>query len=150
MEDFKFEPIGYIECPQLKTIDDIYDRKKREKIKAKVVLNDKFEEALEDIETFDYIWLIFIFNRNIGKGYKTKFKPRPDPSAERGLFLTRSPYRPNPIGLSCVKLLGHEKNILYFENSDIIDSTPLLDIKPYIPNSDSHPNLRAGWLDKLK
>lgn len=150
MEEFKFEPIGYVKCPQLKTIDECFDKKKHEKFKAEAVINTDLEEALENIETFDYIWLIFLFDRNINKGYKIKFRPRPDPSTKRGLFLTRSPYRPNPIGLSCVKLLGHDKNILYFENSDILDGTPLLDIKPYIPSGDSHPDSNAGWLDNLK
>ena len=65
-----------------------------------------------------------------------------------GLFATRSPSRPNPIGLSVVKLLGREKNVLRVRGVDILDGTPLLDIKPYVPEFDAFPTAKAGWLDE--
>ncbi len=150
MTEFKMTPIGYIRCPKLKTKDNISDKGSDEKFKAEAVLNDEFTEALDEIEAFDRVWLIFVFDRNVDEGYKIKFRPHPDPSKKRALFVTRSPYRPNPIGLSCVRVLGHEKNILYFENSDILDGSPLLDIKPYIPGGDSWPDSKAGWLDSRR
>jgi tRNA-Thr(GGU) m(6)t(6)A37 methyltransferase TsaA len=150
MKSIKMTPIGYVDCPQLKTSADYGNRKKGEKFQAQLILNPELESALDDIESFDRLWIIFAFDKNLAKGFKTKVFPGPDPAHERGLFLTRSPYRPNPIGLSCVKLIGHEKNVLTFENSDILDGTPVLDIKPYIPDSDSWADARAGWLDKLK
>jgi len=149
MTSIELSPIGYIKCPRLKTKDDFQTKKSGEKFKAEAIINEKLTKALDEIETFDRVWLIFLFDRNINEGYKTKLRPRPDPSTKRGLFMTRSPYRPNPIGLSCVKITGHTKNILYFENSDILDGTPLLDIKPYIPKSDCWPKSKAGWLDNL-
>ena len=150
MKKIEMSPIGYIKCPLLKTKDDFEAKRRGDVVEAEAVINIELTEALDDIEEFDRIWLIFAFDRNIGEGYKIKFFPRPDPSNKRALFVTRSPYRPNPIGLSCVKLLRHEKNILYFENSDILDNTPLLDIKPYIPRSDCWPDSNAGWLDNSK
>ena len=149
MTSFELIPVGYIKCPLLKTKADFKAKKTGEKFKAEAVINEKLMEALDEIETFDRVWLIFLFDRNINEGYKTKLHPRPDPSTKRGVFITRSPYRPNPIGLSCVKVTGRTKNILYFENSDILDGTPLLDIKPYIPKSDSWPDSKAGWYDNL-
>ena len=147
MTSFELIPIGYIKCSLLKTKADYKAKKEGEKFKAEAVINEKLTDALDEIETFDRVWLIFIFDRNINEGYNTKVHPRPDPPAGKGVFLTRSPYRPNPIGMSCVKVTGHANNILYFENSDILDGTPLLDIKPYIPRGDSWPDSKAGWLD---
>ncbi|MCP4581528.1 MAG: tRNA (N6-threonylcarbamoyladenosine(37)-N6)-methyltransferase TrmO [candidate division Zixibacteria bacterium] len=149
MPNYVMKPIGYIKCESLKEKDDHCNKKKGETFKAQAIINDELLDALEDIETFDRIWLIFVFDRNIGRGYKTKTPTRAEPSTERSLFVTRTPYRPNPIGISCVTLIGRDKNILHFENADILDGTPLLDIKPYIPNSDSRPDSKAGWIDKL-
>ena len=113
------------------------------------MLSDEFAEALNDVDGFSRVWLIFVFDRNIDKGFKTRVFPGPDPSHKRGLFATRSPRRPNPIGLSCVEVIRVEDAKLYFRSSDIIDGTPILDIKPYIPRSDSWPEARFGWLEKL-
>jgi tRNA-Thr(GGU) m(6)t(6)A37 methyltransferase TsaA len=71
-------------------------------------------------------------------------------SQPRGVFATRAPTRPNPIGLSIVRLLSIDQNILHIENVDIIDGTPLLDIKPYVPEFDQHPADRVGWLEQSK
>lgn len=146
---FEMRAIGNIKCPGLKTKEDHYNKKKGQTFDAELVLNESLIEALDEIETFDHVWLIWVFSQNIGKGYKVKVYPRPDPEHLRGLFITRSPFRPNPIGLSCVKVLGRDGNILKFQNSDIFDGTPVLDIKPYIPSSDSRPDSHAGWISDL-
>jgi len=146
---FEMRPIGYVSCPDLKSKDD-YDKKpKGQKVEGRLILNENLAEGLDEIESFDHVWIIWAFSRNIGKGYKLKVYPRPDPNNHHGLFVTRSPYRPNPIAISCVKVIGHEKNILIFENGDIFDGTPVLDIKPYIPSSDSRPDSHAGWISDL-
>jgi len=150
MASFEMTPVGHVECHDLKKREDHYNKKQGETFKARAIINLELAGALDEIDTFDHIWLIFVFDRNIGEGFKTRVFPRPDPSQERGLFTTRSPYRPNPIGLARVRVLGRENNIIHFENSDILDGSPILDIKPYIPRSDSRPDSRAGWLDKLK
>jgi len=150
MSSFEMTPVGHVECLDLLNREDHYNKKPGETFKAKAVINKELTDTLDEIDTFDHIWLIFVFDRNVGEGFKTKVFPRPDPSHERGLFTTRSPHRPNPIGLACVRVLGRENNIIHFENSDILDGTPILDIKPYIPKSDSRPDSKAGWLDKIK
>ena len=146
---FTMRPIGYIRCPGMKTVRKRHTKAKRPVLKAEAIIDPTLTDALDEIETFDRVWLIWVFDKNIKAGYKTRVNPPVDPDNQHGLFVTRSPFRPNPIGLTCVKVIKHTENILYFENHDIIDGTPLLDIKPYIPGSDSYPGSRAGWLDTL-
>ena len=149
IESFSMSAIGFVRCPGLQTKDDYQSKKKNQTFPAELILKPDLADALDEIETFDHAWLIWFFDRNLGRGYETKVFPRPDPSRRRGLFTTRSPNRPNPIGLTCVKVSGREGPILKFENPDILDDTPVLDIKPYIPSSDSRPDSKAGWLDEL-
>jgi len=114
---------------------------------GQVELLPEYTEALSDLDGFERIWLIFCFDRS--EGYRLRLVPRSD-TVERGLFATRAPYRINPIGLTTVRLLVVEGNVLTVEGVDMLDKTPLLDIKPYIPRSDSHPDSRTGWLEKVR
>jgi tRNA-Thr(GGU) m(6)t(6)A37 methyltransferase TsaA len=108
-----------------------------------------FEQALKDLEGFDYIWLIYLFHLN--KSWKPLTNPPfNDGRGRKGVFATRSPYRPNPIGLSCVRLLEIKGRKLYVGASDLLDGTPILDIKPYIAEYDSFPEARRGWLEGVK
>jgi tRNA (adenine37-N6)-methyltransferase len=102
-----------------------------------------FIEGLKDLDGFSHI--ILIYNFHLSKGYTLSVKPFVDDKLH-GVFATRAPRRPNPIGISVVKLIKVEGNILYIENVDIIDGTPLLDIKPYIYEVDAHEVEKAGWL----
>jgi tRNA (Thr-GGU) A37 N-methylase len=99
---------------------------------------------LEDLTSFRFIWVIFWFHQN--KGFKPKVLP-PRSQRRRGVLATRSPYRPNPIGLSAVELLGIEGRVLAVRNLDLMDGTPILDIKPYVPYTDAIPSATNGWLD---
>jgi tRNA-Thr(GGU) m(6)t(6)A37 methyltransferase TsaA len=106
-----------------------------------------FEQALRDLDGFERIWLIFQFHQN--QGWRPTAKP-PIPPIDRdrvGLFASRSPYRPNAIGLSCVRLLKINGLHLFVDECDLLDDTPILDIKPYIPKVDSFPDAKAGWVD---
>ncbi len=103
-----------------------------------------FEHALEDLSTFRYIWLLFWFDRS--EGWRPKVLP-PRSEKRRGLFATRSPHRPNPIGMSLVELTGIDGLVLSVGGLDLLDGTPVLDIKPYIPYADSRPDADHGWLD---
>jgi len=105
-----------------------------------------FEQALDDLRDFDYIWVLFWFHKNTN--WKPKVLPPNGGRKKRGLFSTRSPHRPNPIGLSLCKLLGVRGRTIRIENPDMLDGTPVLDIKPYIPHAESHPQARAGWIDE--
>lgn len=106
-----------------------------------------FEQALEGLEGFGRIWVIYQFDRNTS--WKAKVStPRGGP--KRGVFATRSPHRPNPIGLSCVRLLGIEGKNLFIGSSDLLDGTPILDIKPYLNYSDAFPDTLQGWLEDVE
>jgi tRNA-Thr(GGU) m(6)t(6)A37 methyltransferase TsaA len=104
-----------------------------------------YEHALEDLASFRFIWVLFWFHKN--QHFRRKVLP-PRSDRRRGVFATRSPYRPNPIGLSAVELLGIEGLTLRVQNLDILDGTPILDLKPYIPYTDSIPGADNGWLDE--
>lgn len=105
------------------------------------------EEALKDLEGFDRVWLIFLFHRS--EGWAPAVKPPRGPRVKRGVFATRSPHRPNPIGLSAVELAGIEGRTLRLRGVDLLDGTPVLDLKPYVPYADAFPEARAGWIDDV-
>lgn len=103
-----------------------------------------FEQALEDLDGFEYVWVLFWFHAN--KNWKPKVLPPHGGRSKRGLFATRAPHRPNPIGLSLCKLLRINGRTVQIENPDMLDGTPILDIKPYLPHAESHPHAKAGWI----
>lgn len=107
-----------------------------------------FEQALRDVAGFERLWLIFHFHRN--EGWRPTVSPPVPPRDGRrvGVFASRSPYRPNPIGLSCVRLVAVDGLRLIVDEADLIDGTPILDIKPYIPRADAFPEACAGWVDE--
>lgn len=106
-----------------------------------------FEHALEDLHGFDRIWVLFWFHLN--PGWRPKVLPPRSAGKRRGVFSTRSPHRPNPIGISAVRLDRIDGLTLHVRDLDLIDQTPVLDIKPYIPYADAFPNARTGWLKPL-
>ena len=109
--------------------------------------NRNFETALEDLEGFDRIWVIFQFHLN--NNWRPKVRPPVAPEKERiGVFATRSPHRPNPIGMSCVQLEKVEGLKIFVRDCDLLDESPVFDIKPYIPAADSFPESRTGWLER--
>lgn len=114
-------------------------------VEGVVEVYERYIEALEDIEGFERIWLIYWMDRT-GR-FKPKVLPYRD-TQEHGLFATRSPNRPNPIGISVVRFVRREGCVLYVSDIDILDGTPLLDIKPYVPEFDAFPSSRAGWFDR--
>lgn len=110
--------------------------------------HNNFEMALRDLDGFERIWLIFQFNKNTNWRPTTR-PPIPPKGKDRiGTFASRSPYRPNPIGLSCVRLLKIKGLTLFVDEADLLDATPILDIKPYIPMSDAFPNAHSGWVEE--
>ncbi|MDY6932399.1 MAG: tRNA (N6-threonylcarbamoyladenosine(37)-N6)-methyltransferase TrmO, partial [Halobacteriota archaeon] len=108
---------------------------------------EEYEEGLSDLDGFSHIILIFAFHKS--NGFSLKVKPFLDDSV-RGLFATRSPRRPNKIGMSIVNLIEIKGNILSVKGVDMIDGTPLLDIKPYIPEFDERDDVRTGWLNMAR
>lgn len=109
-----------------------------------------YAAALADLQGFDRIWLIFVFHHVQGEQWKPFVAPPvTDGKEHHSLFSTRSPHRPNPIGLSCVRLLAIKENILTVTESDLLDGTPILDVKPYIPEIECFPDSAAGWRDHI-
>jgi tRNA-Thr(GGU) m(6)t(6)A37 methyltransferase TsaA len=107
--------------------------------------NENFEQALEDLDGFDYIWIIYLFHKN--SSWKPKVSPPVNPNnKKKGVFATRSPHRPNPIGMSCVKLISVNGRNIKIEDFDLLNGTPILDIKPYVSTYDSYPNAKRGWI----
>ncbi len=114
---------------------------------GKIILNggENFEQALTDLEGFDRIWVIFLFHQN--SGWRPKVNPPMSyDGKKKGVFATRSPHRPNPIGMSCIELVAVKGRELTIKNFDLLDGTPILDIKPYISHYDSYPEASTGWL----
>jgi tRNA-Thr(GGU) m(6)t(6)A37 methyltransferase TsaA len=105
-----------------------------------------FEQALLDLASFSHIWLIYGFHS--AKGWKPMVLP-PRGDKKRGVFATRSPYRPNPIGISVVKLVKISGLKIQVQGTDLLDGTPIYDIKPYIPYADSISDANVGWIDTL-
>ncbi|MBK7865626.1 MAG: tRNA (N6-threonylcarbamoyladenosine(37)-N6)-methyltransferase TrmO [Ignavibacteriales bacterium] len=105
--------------------------------------NRNYEQALKDLEGFDRIWVIYLFHLN--DSWKPLVTPPRNDSKKVGVFASRSPHRPNGIGLSCVTLDRIDGLNIYISNSDILDGSPVLDIKPYLPWSDSFPESKTGW-----
>lgn len=110
-----------------------------------IVLEPQYEEGLRDLDGFSHLILIYHFHRS--SGFQLMVKPFLD-TVPRGLFATRAPRRPNPIGLSIVRLLGIANNILTVQGIDVLDGTPLLDVKPWIPAFDGQGDVRVGWMEK--
>lgn len=144
-----FRPIGVVrsayakpaEAPRQPSVDD-----RCQPAAIELLPGANYEQALEDLAGFERIWIVSWFDRVAG--WKPKVLP-PRGTVKRGLFATRSPHRPNPIGLTVARLVGIEGRRLTIAATDLLDGTPVLDIKPYIPAIDSIAESRTGWLESL-
>lgn len=115
----------------------------------------RVDEALRGIEGYSHLWLIWEFSQAVREDWSPTVRPpRLGGNTRMGVFATRSPFRPNPIGLSSVRLVGMEKTeegtVLLVEGADLCDGTPILDIKPYLPFTDSHPDAVGGFSDPVR
>lgn len=140
------KPIGFVES----NLKQRYETP-RQGVLAKgstAVINllpkSNFEQAVKDLDGFDRIWVIYQFHLN--KNWKPLVTPPRHTRKKIGVFATRAPYRPNAVGLSCVKLQKVEGLKIFITESDILDGSPVLDIKPYLNYSDSFPNSKTGWV----
>jgi formylmethanofuran dehydrogenase subunit E len=142
----ELKPIGIIHSPYKNRRAAPYKGYRSEEI-SQVEVFEEFEEGLTDIEGFSHIIVIYWFHKS--QGYRLLVKT-PWDDALHGLFATRSPNRPCPLGLTVAELVAKEKNILKVKGLDAIDGTPLLDIKPYVTAADEMSVVKSGWLaDKL-
>ena len=137
-------PIGVIRTPHQSPAGTPIQPTYAQQAEGEVVVDEHLEPALADLEAFERVWLIYWLDR--AGTYQARVVPYRD-TREHGLFATRSPCRPNRIGLSAVRVLGRHGKTLRVAEIDVLDGTPLLDIKPYVPEFDAYPAARAGWLD---
>jgi tRNA-Thr(GGU) m(6)t(6)A37 methyltransferase TsaA len=144
LEQITYQPIGYVRSPHKDPKGTPIQPTAALGIKGQVEILPPYVEGLQDLEGFSYLILLYHFDRV--RAMKLKVKPFLD-NQMRGVFSTRAPVRPNPIGLSIVRLTGIAGNILNIEDVDILDGTPLLDVKPYVDKFDTRVSGHQGWLD---
>ena len=147
MEDIIIKPIGVIHTPHTDVKDMPIQPIAAEGIKGYIELLPEFLAGLKDIEGFSHLTLFYHFHKI--NGYELVVTPFMD-TEKRGIFATKAPKRPNAIGLSTVKLIAVDGNILHIEQVDMLDGTPLIDIKPFYPRYDNRENVEIGWLEKNK
>jgi tRNA-Thr(GGU) m(6)t(6)A37 methyltransferase TsaA len=137
------KPIGIIKTPFTKIENMPIQPKGAKDIEGKIIVDEIYKDGLKDLEGFSHIYLIYHFHK--ADKVKLIVKPFLDTN-ERGVFSTRSPLRPNHIGISIVELIKIEGNELFIKGADILDHTPLFDIKPYIEKFDHPEQSRSGWM----
>ena len=143
MQEIQYQPIGIIHTPFKSPEGTPIQPKGAKGIEGSVELFEEYAQGLNDLDGFSHIHLLY--HCHLSKTYSLNVVPFLD-TEKRGLFSTRAPSRPNPIGLSVVQLLGIENNVLRIMDIDVIDGTPLLDIKPYVPEFDVRKATKIGWL----
>lgn len=139
--EFTMRPIGVIHSP-FNNPSDTPIQSSRSRAAGEIEVYPEFQEGLQDIEGLSHLILLYVFH--LSTGYALRVRPFLDLEM-RGLFATRYPARPNPIGISVVRVLALRGNVLEIEGVDVLDGTPLLDIKPYLPDFDVRTDVRTGW-----
>ena len=153
MSEYAIRPIAHIRCDLKEKFGVPRQAGIVEALEGLVVFEPEYREpeALRGLEGFSHIWLIWQFSRAVREGWSPTVRPpRLGGNARMGVFATRSPFRPNALGLSCVRLLGIEQTadegpVLRVAGADLMDGTPIFDVKPYLPYADSHPEASGGF-----
>lgn len=145
MESIIINPIGVIHTPFKEVKNMPIQPLAADGIKGHIELLPDFVPGLKDLEGFSHITLLYRFHRIVG--YELEVIPFMD-TENRGIFSCKAPKRPNALGISTVKLISIEGNIIHIEQVDMLDGTPLIDIKPFYPMYDNRENVRIGWLGK--
>ena len=141
------EPIGFLRSAMDTKVQAARQPRAAAGTPARIELlpGRNFEHALEDLACWELIWVIFWFHQNAG--WRPKVLPPRSTTGRKGVFSTRSPHRPNPIGMSVVRLERVEGLTLHILDVDMLDGTPVLDLKPYVAYTDARPGAGSGWLD---
>ena len=143
MESIEYRPIGIIQSPFKTPEGSPIQPTAARGVEGKIEIFPEFEEGLQDLTGFSHIFMLYHFH--LSTRFSLMVKPYLD-DEYHGVLATRAPSRPNPIGISVVRLMKIESCDLHIQNIDVIDGTPLLDIKPYVPAFDVHPADRIGWI----
>ncbi len=146
-DSLTLEPIGYVRCEHASKVEAPRQPTAARGVPGRIELlaGRHFEHALQDLADWPWIWVLFWFDRN--SGWRPKVLPPRSRSGRKGVFATRSPHRPNPLGLSAVRLERVDGLTLHVLDVDMLDGTPVLDIKPYVAYTDAIPDASSGWLD---
>jgi tRNA-Thr(GGU) m(6)t(6)A37 methyltransferase TsaA len=145
-QTISYRPIGVVHSPHTEPQQTPVQPVFAQGIDGTVEVFDEFAEGLDDLDAFSHIYLVFHMHRS--PGVQLKVTPYLD-DEPRGVFATRGPWRPNPVGFSVVRLLGREGNTLRVRDVDILDGSPLLDIKPYVARFDTRADVSSGWQDEV-
>ena len=145
-DEYPLRAIGVVRCPQRLHHEAPRQSGLGRGADGSIHLRQGLQNALADLDGFSHIWVLFWCH--LARGWKSKVVP-PRDTKKRGLFATRAPQRPNPIGLSCVRLVRIDKRVLHIADHDLLDGTPVLDLKPYLPYSDSVPDAANGYVAEL-
>ena len=143
---FEMTQIGVARTPLMHRRDAPCQPELQRGVQGVIEIEPEYRACLNDLHGFERIWLLYIFDRN--EGWRHMVKP-PRGGPKRGLFATRSPHRPSRIGMTAVELLEIQKGSLLVQSLDLLDETPIIDIKPYLSFQDAHPNASLGWLDEV-
>lgn len=144
-EPIAVRPIGVVRSPHLEKVQAPRQPRAAEGVEGRIELDASLLHAVEDLEGFEHVWVLAWMDR------AARFRPKvlpPRSDRRRGVLATRSPHRPNPIALSVVELIRVEGTTLHVRGLDLLDGTPVLDVKPYIPWADAIPRSRVGWLEQ--
>jgi len=147
--EMNLRPIGIIRTPFQKP-DECPAQGAFSEVEGAAIVEPQYAEGLDDLEGFSHAWLLYWFHRS--GPFKLKVRPMLD-KTPRGLFASRAPIRPNPIGITAIRIVEIVRSRqapiqIHFEGADMLDGTPLLDIKPYVPAFDGRDDVRVGWLEK--
>jgi tRNA (adenine37-N6)-methyltransferase len=145
-ESYECQPIGFVRSPLATKVEAARQPQAAAGSPARIELlpGHHFEHALEELDSWEFIWVIFWFHLN--SGWRPKVLPPRSTTGRKGVFATRSPHRPNPLGMSVVRLERVDGLTLHIRDSDMLDGTPVLDLKPYVAYTDAHPGAGSGWL----
>jgi len=147
MEKIVIDPIGIIHSPYKKPKNIPIQGRFKENVEAFAILREEYKEGLRDLQEYSHAILIYHFHKIKAKDEKIVAQPYLEKKTH-GVFSIRSPYRPNRIGFSIVKIKKVVDNKLYFTEVDMLDQTPLIDIKPYVEYFDKREDVRSGWIEK--
>jgi len=149
VDELTLKPIGFVRTTKSLKADTRHqpDPSSGEVNEIQMEPLPNLQLALQDLDGFSHIWLIWHFHLN--KDWRPRVLPPRGPAVRRGVFATRSPHRPNPIGITAVELIKVEGSVLTVGPLDLVDGTPILDIKPYLPRVDSFPQASSGWTEEL-
>lgn len=149
---YQFQPIGFLKScyPDKFGVPRQSGLVKKAYSELQIAPEFQPEFSLQGLEGYSHLWLQFVFHLNTSARFHAKVHPPRLEGATMGLFATRSPHRPNPIGLSLVEIVEVQKDKLILAGADLVDGTPILDIKPYLPMIESQPQARGGWASEVQ